>query len=186
MDTSVSISLIGGLIGLIGGLAGLIALIIQGVQLWKRRYPRLKLFVPYHFTGSASHNQQRVLFCLVRISNLSERPAFIYLETLRAEVLFKGRWYQMSVISFPKDKPLETDFPEHILYEAGLKDVQHFNKFSGPVISLDNPYSSYIPITYSEHAVVEGAERLRLEFKDCNLKKYVIDAEVLDNDPQNT
>lgn len=173
------------LIAVIGGLAGFTAFVIQGIQLWKNRSPSLRLFIPYHFTGSASENNQRFLFCLVRISNLSERPAFIYLETLRAEVLFKGRWYQMSVISFPKDKQLETDFPDHLIYYSGLKDVQHFNKFSGPIISLDNPYSSYIPITYSESNVVEGAERLRLEFKDCNLEKYVIESDILDNDPQN-
>lgn len=166
-------------IAIIGGVSGLVALAVQGIQLWRNRTPSLKLFVPYHFTGSASHNNQRVLFCLARISNLSERPAFIYLETLRAEVLFKGRWYQMSVWNIPKDKVLETDFPEHIQHEAGIKNVDPFNKFSSPVISLDNPYSSYIPITSSEQAVVEGAERLRLEFKDCNLKKFVIETEIL-------
>lgn len=174
------------LIALIGGLAGLIALVVQGFQLYMKRSPSLKLFVPYHFTGSASHNNQRLLFCLTRISNLSERAAFIYLETLRAEVLFKGRWYQMSVWSIPKGKNLETDIPEHIQHEAGIKYIDPFNKFSNPVISLDKPYASYIPITSTEQAVVEGAERLRLEMRDCNLKKYIIEAEILKNDPEHS
>jgi len=46
------------------------------------------------------------------------------------------------------------------------------------------PYSAYIPITCSDQAVVEGGERLKLEFKDCNLKTYVIEAEIIKNDPQ--
>ncbi len=169
---------------LIGGLAGFTALAVQGIHLWKNRNPSLKMFVPYHFTGSASHNNQRLLFCLVRISNLSDRPAFVYLETLRAEVLFKKRWYQMSVWNFPKGQSLQTDIPEPIQHDAGIKDVPPLNKFSSPVISLDNPYSAYIPITCSEQAVVEGGERLKLEFKDCNLKTYVIEAEIIKNDPQ--
>jgi len=171
-------------IAVIGGLAGFTAFIIQVIQLWKNRSPSLRLFIPYHFTGSASHNNQRVLFCLIRISNLSERPAFIYLETLRAEILFKERWYQMSVISFPKDQQLQTDLPENVQYEAGLRDIKHFNRFSGPVISLDSPYSVYIPMTFLDQVVVEKGERLKLEFKDCNLKKYIIEAEISKNAPE--
>lgn len=171
-------------IGLVGGLSGLLALGMQGVKMWSNRSPDLRLFVPYHFTGSASHNQQRVLFCLSRISNLSGRPAFIYLETLRAEVLYKGRWYQMTVLNMPKGKSLETDFPEHIRHEAGIKYVEPFCKFDNPVIALNKPYSVYIPVTCTEQVVVENGERIRLEFKDCNLKKFIIETEILKNDPE--
>ena len=173
-------------VGILGGLAGLLALAIEGYGYWKKRKPQLALFVPYHFTGDEAQSKQRILFALVRISNASERAAHLYLETLRAEVLFKGRWYQMSVPSFAPKANMEFDLPEPIQHHAGVKYFQFFNKFDAAVITLDNPYSRYIGMTCLDRGVVEKAERLRIEVKDCNLTRYIIEADILSNDPEHS
>lgn len=171
-------------IGLIGGAAGLIALGLEGYRLWMKRRPSLTLFVPYHFTGDDASSRQRMLFALVRISNHSERTAYLYLETLRAEVKFKGRWYPMSVPSFPPSVTFHCDLPETIQHHAGVKYIRFFNKFDPAVIALDKPFSRYFGMTCHDRVAVENAERLRLEVKDCNLVRYIIEADIQKNDPE--
>jgi hypothetical protein len=173
-------------VGVIGGIAGFAALAVQGYALWLKRRPALNLFVPYHFTGDEPNSKQRVLFALVRISNTSERPAHLYLETLRAEVLFKGRWYQMSVLSFAPHADMHFDLPEPVQHYAGLKYFKLFNKFDGAVIPLDHPYSRYLGLAFHDPSVVNNAERLRFEVKDCNLVKYTVEADILKNDPEHS
>jgi hypothetical protein len=168
----------------IGGIAGIAALGFQSYDLWSRRVPNLKLFVPYNFKGTHSESKDRFIFALVRISNSSYREAFIYLETLRAEVLFKKRWYQMSVPSFPANHGAQFDLPEEVQHYAGVKYISFFNKFDSPVISLDKPYSRYIGLYCSNPNIVEGAEKLKLEFKDCNLRRYTLIADIVNNDPE--
>jgi hypothetical protein len=173
-------------VGILGGVAGLLALGIEGYDHWKKRKPQLTLFIPYHFTGDEAQSKQRMLFALARISNTSERTAHLYLETLRAEVLFKGRWYQMSVPSFAPEANLQFDLPEPIQHHAGVKYFKFFNKFDATVISLDKPYSIFIGMTCLDRGVVDNAERLRIEVKDCNLSKYTIEADILRNDPEHS
>jgi hypothetical protein len=171
------------LIGILGGLAGLVALIVQGYILWQKRKPDLRLFVPYHFSADRPDSDGRLLFCLIRISNLSERPAFIYFETVKAEILYRKCWHTASVPNFPEDSKFTFDLPEQTQHHAGVKQFKFFNKFSNNVISLDNPYSRYFALTYPDRNIIENAEKLRLAFKDCNLKKHVLEAEILKNDP---
>ena len=173
-------------IGLVGGISGLLALVIQGYYLWLKRKPSLSLFAPYHFQGDHAESKQRMLFTLIRVSNTSERAAHLYLETLRAEVLFKGRWYQMSVISFVPSADMKFDLPEPIQHAAGIKYFKFFHKFDSAVVTLDNPYSRYLGLTCSERGVVDNAERLRIEVKDCNLDLYKIEADILKNDPEHS
>ncbi|WP_288650142.1 hypothetical protein [Pseudomonas sp. UBA5568] len=111
-----------GFVGVIGGLAGMAALAIEGYGLWNKRKPRLKIFAPYSFTGDA--DKEKMLFVLVRIANTSERAAHLYLETTTAEILYKGRWYPVGVVSFAKDVKLNFDLPENIQYHAGVKSFE--------------------------------------------------------------
>lgn len=171
-------------IGIIGGLAGFVALAIQGYLMWQKRKPDLKLFVPYHFSGDISESGQRMMFCLVRISNLSERPAYVYFETLKAEVLYRNRWHPVEIPSFADGANVNFDLHEDIQFHAGVKQIPFFNKFSSPVISLDNPYAKYFALTCHDRAAMDHGERLRLEFKDCNLTKHVLEADILKNDPE--
>jgi len=173
-------------IGMIGGFAGLAALAVQAYLLWQKRKPDLKLFVPYHFSGDHAESGQRMMFCLVRISNLSERSAYIYFETLKAEVLYRGRWHPVDVPSFPESASMQFDLPENVQFHAGVKQIPFFNKFSSPVISLDQPYSKYFAVTCHDRGAMEYGEKLRLEFKDCNLERHVLEAEILKNDPEHT
>lgn len=172
-----------GILG-VGGFAGFAALGFQAYDLWSRRAPKLKLFVPYNFKGTDSGTQSRFMFALVRISNSSYREAFIYFETLRAEILFRKRWYQMTVPSIPPDHAMTFDLPEQVQHYAGVKYILFFNKFDSPVIALDKPYSRYMGMYCSNSNVVEGAEKLRLQFKDCNLRRYTLIADILKNDPE--
>ncbi|MCC5879712.1 MAG: hypothetical protein JJU03_07450 [Idiomarina sp.] len=172
------------LLGIIGGLAGLLALAVQGYLIWQKRKPDLKLFVPYNFSGDHTESGQRMMFCLVRISNLSERPAYVYFETLKAEVLYKNRWHPVEVPSFSQQANMDFDLPEAVQFHTGVKQIPFFNKFSSPVISLDNPYSRYFAVTCHDRGAIDHGERLRLEFKDCNLTKHVLEAEILKNDPE--
>jgi hypothetical protein len=170
-------------IGLIGGLAGLLALGIEGYGLWKRRQPQLTLFTPYFITGD-TEDKRRVLFVLVRISNSSERVANLYLETTSAEILFKGRWYPVTIPSFPKDAPMNFDLDNEVQWHAGLKSFEFFNKFDEAVISLDYPYSRYLAFHSHQREAINNPERLRLILRDCNLNKYVVESEILRNDPE--
>ena len=171
-------------IGIIGGIAGFTALAVQGYLMWQKRKPDLKLFVPYNFSGDHAGSGQRMMFCLVRISNLSERPAYLYLETLKAEVLYKNRWHPVEVPSFSEQVNMSFDLPEQVQFHTGVKQIPFFNKFSSPVISLDNPYSRYFAVTCHDRGAMEQGERLRLEFKDCNFTKHVLEADILKNDPE--
>ena len=172
------------LIGLVGGLAGVLALLIEGYNHWKKRNPNFVLFAPYHFTGTDATTRQRMLFVLVRVANTSERVAHLYLETLRAEVFYEKRWYPMSVINIPENAPVAVDLPVHIQQHAGVNQIKFFNKFDPAVVSVDHPYSRYLIMMCANPNVAENAERLRLEFKDCNLMRYVLEAEILPNDPE--
>lgn len=171
-------------IGIIGGIAGFTALAVQAYLMWQKRKPDLKLFVPYNFSGDHAESGQRMMFCLVRIPNLSERPAYVYFETLKAEVLFRNRWHPVEVPSFAEQANMSFDLPEPVQFHTGVKQIPFFNKFSSPVISLDNPYSRYFAVTCHDRGAMEHGERLRLEFKDCNLTKHVLVADILKNDPE--
>jgi hypothetical protein len=168
----------------VGGVAGFAALEFQAYDLYSKRVPKLKLFVPYNFKATEERSRTRLLFALERISNSTYREAFICFETLRAEVLFRNRWYQMSVPSIPPDHGMGFDLPEQLQHYAGMKYILFFNKFDSPVIALDKPYSRYMALYCSNSDVIEGAEKLRLQFKDCNLRRYTLIADILQNDPE--
>jgi hypothetical protein len=172
-------------IGVVGGVAGFIALAVQGYALWQKRKPELKLFVPYNFSGDLAGSGSRVKFCLVRISNLSERPAYVYFETLKAEILYKNRWHPVEVPSFADNTKMEFDLPDDVQFHTGVKQFPFFNKFSSPVISLDKPYSRYFAAICHDREAMEHGEKLRIQFKDCNLISHTLEADILKNDPQN-
>lgn len=171
-------------VGIIGGIAGLGALSIEGVSIWRRRKPKLTLFAPYNFTGNNSENNARLLFVLIRISNSSERIANLFLETTRAEVLYRGVWYPVAVPSFQKNTEIRFDIPDEIQHIAGIKNFQFFNKFDEAVISFDRPYSRYIGMYSDSVDTINNAERVRLVIHDCNLRKYVIEGDIRKNDPE--
>lgn len=171
-------------IGLLGGIAGLFALGIEGYTMWQKRKPQLSLFTPFSFTGYHQESSQHTIFVLVRIANSSDRVAHLYLETLRAEILFKDRWYPVSVPSFRKDANMSFDLHEDVQHHAGIKSFQFFNKFDEAVVSLDYPYSCYIGMYCHSVEAINNAERLRLMIHDCNLTQYTIESDILKNDPE--
>lgn len=170
-------------IGIVGGLAGLLALGIEAYSLWKRRSPNLTMFTPYYFSGEAPDNK-RILFVLVRISNSSERIANLYLETATAEILYKGRWYPVIIPNFAKGISVDFDLPEAFKHHAGIGSFDFFNKFDEANVSIDYPYSRYMGFHSHQTNAIDAPERLRLTLRDCNLKKIVVESEILKNDPE--
>lgn len=173
-------------LSLLGALSGVLALVINGYNYWIKRRPRLRLFVSYHFTGNTGNTgtpQRLVLFALVRIGNTSERPAHLYLETMRAKILFEECWYPAEIMACETDT-LCTDFSDVEQRHIGLKSsIKPFDKFDPAVVSLDNPYARFVPITCANGHVLNKAERLRLEVKDSSLKCHIIEADILRKDP---
>lgn len=172
------------LIGIVGGIAGLVALGIEGYNLWKKRSPQLKIFAPYSFTGDNAGTGERMLFVLIRIANSSERVAHLYLETTSAEILYRNRWYPVGVVSFAKDAQMNFDLPENVQVHAGIKSFKFFDKFDSAVVSLDNPYSRYVGLRSHSAEALNNAERIRFVIYDCNLQKYIVETEILKNDPE--
>jgi hypothetical protein len=119
-----------------------------------------------------------VLFVLVRISNTSERPAYLYLDTLHADALFSGEWHNVQVVSFPKDVLVNTDLPEVARLHAGIEYIKAFNRFDDAVVSLDTPFSRYLPITSGEAELTIVPKRIRIHVRDCNLVAYTLEAEI--------
>lgn len=169
-------------IGVVGGLAGMGALCIEGVSLWRKRIPRLTMFIPYHGGGQNTAGQE-VMFLLVRISNSSERIAHMYLETLSAELLHKRKWHQAIVPSYRKDVTLSFDLDLEIQHQSGIRSFEPFNKFDKAIITMDEPYCRYISLYCDMGAELREAEELRITVYDCNLRKYKIKGKILKQDP---
>ena len=169
--------------GFLGGVAGLAALVMQGYDVWKRRRPVLRLWVPFCFVGTHASSKQRVLFALIRISNTSERPAYLYLETLRAHVYLTGGWHEVGVLAFPGDTLVNTDLPETARLHAGIEYIKAFSRFDNAVVSLDTPFSRYLGLTSADAELTAAPGRLRVSVKDCNLVAYELEADIQASEP---
>jgi hypothetical protein len=182
MDTTDWVAHLGLITGLLGLIAGILALVLQGYDSWKKRRPRLRLFVPYCFAGTHAPSRRLVIFVLVRVSNLSERPAFLYLETLKVHLRLNGSWIAAPVLDFPQGEHVNTDFPDSMNQSAGIKYIKALNRFDSPVVALDNPYARYLGLV-CDGADVKAIDRVRLEFQGCDLVQYQLEADVMGLNP---
>lgn len=169
------------LIGILGGLAGVLALVIQGYTMWRNRLPKLVMFVSNVITGEL--NNQRHLILMIRIANTSERPAYMYLETLYAEVLFNGRWHHAPTLIFPPGAKLHFDLSAEHQQQSGVKEIKFIEKFEDALITLDRPYSRYLPLAPQKVTHLEQVTRLRIKLKDCNLHEHVVEADLPKHGP---
>ena len=170
MMTSVRIvwpTIVGSLVilGVIGGIWSL-------WDRWKNRKPRLELFVPQYSTGIDAKSERCGLFLLVRISNSSQKNAYILPETISVEIEKNGKWYKTPVAWIPKKEFLETDFSEHEKVIHGVEEVQLLKRFESPVISYDYPLTRYIVATHNNDSVLKTMDKIRIKIRDCHMKLY--------------
>jgi hypothetical protein len=167
------------LVSVICNVAGVVALSLQGLTWWHNRAPSLMLFAPYYFTGSAPDTGRRTLNVLVRISNSSNADAFIYPETILAEVHHDGKWYRMQVL-YSKAEGLQTDMPEGAVVSWGIDDWKPLKKFEDVVIARSHPLTRTITLSYDSPDIAKGAAILnnvtaiKLSFRDCHMKQFTL------------
>ncbi|GEM_PF-5397092 len=78
MGYSIFIGVIGGIIGIITGLWTLFDRL-------KNSKPQIKIFIPFSFKSNDAITHDYLLHLYIRFSNLTQVPAFIFLETLEVE-----------------------------------------------------------------------------------------------------
>lgn len=168
---------IGAWTGLLGGIAGVVSLVIVLTDLWINRKPDLELFAPFAFHARYTDSGPVGLHVFVRISNSSRKDAFVYLETLAAEIKSKGNWYKAQLPITDPDKPIVVpNFTEFTVDRFGLKWARYFNRFKDNVITMEHPLSGYIAITHGDSNIMTNAEAIRLSFRDCHMHQYSLEA----------
>ena len=165
--------------GLLGGIAGTVALLVEAWEMWKRRKPALRLFVPLAWTGTIqSAEQQRMLALLIRISNSSEMPAHPYFENIRADVRYRGEWHHCGVTDMQGDEKVGTSFPQAIERYLGIGRIPYFCRFDDVAITVGGPYSRFLLLTSDEPGVYAEPECARLTLLDCTGTSYTLEAKI--------
>lgn len=169
-------------IGAVGVTIAVVVGVIGGIwSLWDRiinRKPILKLFTPYYFSCKDGVSMQPVLMILVRISNSSQKSAFLYLETMSIEVMSNGKWYKTKRLNTEQTTPLKTDFSEAEKVRFGINDVKYLNRFGCTVVSYDNPLSGYVPVAHEEESVLTNIDKIRIKVTDCHFKSYEMEVDL--------
>jgi hypothetical protein len=172
------------IIGVIVGFFGVIGGLLSLHDRWANRCPDLELFTPYNWSGIDIGNQKRFLCLYLRISNNSQRSAYLYLETMSVMVKINGNWYQTYFID---EEVKETDLPEAGKQRLGLGRAHFLNRFEDNVITFDKPLCGYIIVGYDNDSIFNGSlEEVKIEVEDCHEKKYILYtdlAEQLKRDP---
>ena len=176
-DFSILIGVILGLIGIAGGYLTLI-------DKWKNRKPKLNLFVPYNWSGVDTGANKRFLNLYLRISNSSNKSAFLYLETLYVEVKINGKWFPTE---FFEVELKGTDFPEAEKERFGIGKVEFLKRFNENVVTYDKPLCGYISVTCNKDSIFESSiEAIKVEVYDCHERRYILHVDLnkqLEKDP---
>jgi hypothetical protein len=163
------------IIGILGGVTGLVALAVQGYTMWQNRRPKLVMFISNVLIGYL--NKQPNLIVLIRLANTSTRPAFMYLDTLYAEVLCNGRWHPAPALIFPPGAKMNFDLPAESQQRSGVHAIKPLEIFEDALITLDHPYSRLIPLNPQGVSHLEKVTRLRIKLKDSSLHEHQVEAD---------
>ena len=162
-------------IGTIGGGLGIASIMLHLVGWWINRKPRLRLFAPYQWSGVDTGLKKRIANIVVRVSNNSRAAAFLYLETMSAELRYAGRWVKARRLEPPASvKRVKTDFPEGLRQRFGLDDITPLRRFESPLITYERPLSGLLILDPDSEEVARGFDAVRLIVKDCHLKQHVL------------
>lgn len=160
--------------GIVGGIVGAVAGVLALWDRWKHRHPRLLLFAPYSFSGVDIGNGRKCLNVLCRLSNSSQKAAFIYLETMKVELAKAGNWHVVQRVDFPKGQTPKTDFSSSEKIHFGVDDVPYFSRFGTSVISRDNPFSGYLCVISDQEDILQNPTKLRISIRDCHFKEHIV------------
>lgn len=175
------------LVGIIAGLVGVVGGWITLYDKWRNRKPKLSLWVPYNWTGEDIGAQKRFLALYLRISNTSNKEAYLYLETMSVSLKIKNNWYRVYLSDLPYEGIKETDFPERELRHFGIGKVKFLNRFEDNIVTFEKPLCGYVVVGYKDDSIFnESIDMIRLEVEDCHRKKHILYTDLekqLESDP---
>ncbi len=158
------------IIGVVGGIIGALAGSWSLFDRFANRHPRLLMFAPYNWAGSDT-TAGPTYGIFIRLSNLSQAPAFLYLETLKAELYSGGTWHTALVLSLPQTHAIATDFPQELQAHLGLNDARVLNRFLDGLVTYDRPLCGYILVSSPFDDMTTPLEAIRLSVFDSHLKR---------------
>ena len=148
---------------------------IQVVEWWNNRNPKLQLFVPEYYTGTDVGANERFLAILVRISNLSQKNAYLLPETMAVKIKSDGKWHTTKIPWIPNKEYIETDLTESQKVIIGTNEVKLLKRFESPVITYDNPLTRYIPLYCDDANVLEKVEGIKIYVEDSHHKPHIME-----------
>jgi hypothetical protein len=153
--------------------------VIQVVEWWNNREPKLELFVPQFSTGRDPNSNILALNMLVRISNSHAKNAYLFPETMSIEVKNNSTWHKTH-IAWISDRTYLV-FADISPYEQtvwGMNEVPILKRFENAVISYDNPLSRYITIVHENESVLQNVDGIRIQVRDCHMKLYKMEVDL--------
>ena len=168
------------IIGLVGGIVGAI---LGGWGLYDRyeqRRPKLAVFIPYHWAGKDQETGD-IYILYLRISNISQAPAYLYMETLKIEIFENNKWQKAQVLHLPSNRPLVTDLPTGWASTVGIFDAKPINRFTDGLVTYDKPLCGYLFVKSPFKKSDPKLSKVRVSVFDSYLKKkhpHIIDVDI--------
>ncbi len=163
-----------------GSIAALILTVTQLCDWWENREPKLKLFVPYTFTGRSTLNDTLALLILARISNSHAKNAYLFPETMSVQVRSNNIWYITPLAWVTGGDFLVSDLPKNEEVSSGVNEIPILKRFENPIITYDNPLSRYIAVTHENESVLKNITDIRIEVEDCHKKLYEMEVNLVE------
>jgi hypothetical protein len=163
----------------IGVIVALTLGVIQVIEWRNNRTPKLHLFVPEYYTGTDVGANKRFLAVLVRISNFTQKNAYLFPETMAVKVKSKGKWYRTEIKWIPKEY-IETDFTEYEKVLHGTSEVKLLKRFESPVIAYDNPLTRFIVLSCEDTSLLENIDGIKIYVEDCHQIPHIMSVENLE------
>ena len=131
----------------------------------------LRIFASLQFCFDVGA-KKRFLAMLTRISNLSQKNAYLLSETLSVEIEKGGRWYKTEIAWVPNKEYITTDFTETQKVIFGVEEIKLLKRFEAPIITYDQPLTRYIVVTHKDEDILEHIDAVRIQIRDCHKKLY--------------
>lgn len=165
---------LGPIVGFVGGIVGIIAGLWALLDRYKNRHPRIKVFAPYQWTGNDSVTGKHILSVFFRISNISQTPTYLYLETLKAEIYYTElqKWESIQTIKLLTDK-IATDFSEGMIKQFGINKAKYLDVFDDCIVKFSEPLCGYILFNIQN----EKYSKIRGEILDSRHKKITFEVD---------
>jgi hypothetical protein len=142
------------------------------------------LFAPYNWSGLDTGPGKKIVCFVVRLSNGSRAPAFLYLETMSVELRYAGNWVKTEWCEPPASvQHLRTDFPEELRTLLGVDVLKPLRRFQDLHVTYAAPVSGLLILRPDGDEACRGFDAIRVTVKDCHLKPHVLTADVTEQAP---